>query len=83
VVVTIDIIEKVHSTVFLPVGGHVGNKGDGVAIRLLAIVPVTYSLSVAPGTQTLLGASSLVLGWVSTLTYCRPPLFLGTARKTR
>jgi hypothetical protein len=42
-----------------------------------------YSLSVAPGTQTLLGARSLVLGWVSTLTYWRPPLFLGTARKTR
>jgi hypothetical protein len=46
-------------------------------------VPLIYSLSVAPGTQTLLGARSLVLGWVSTLTYWRPPLFLGTARKTR
>jgi hypothetical protein len=82
-VVTIDIIEKVHSTVFLRDGGHVENKGDGVAIRLLATVPVIYSLSVAPGTQTLLGARSLVLGWVSTLTYWSPPLFLGTARKTR
>ena len=38
------------------------NFSNEVAIRLLATVPVTYSLSVTPGTQTLLGARSLVLG---------------------
>ena len=39
---------------------------------LFATVPYIYSLSVAPGTQTLLGARSFVLGWVSTLTYWSP-----------
>ena len=45
--------------------------------------PLIYSLSLAPVTETLFGARSLVLGCGPTLTYCRPPLFLGTARKTR
>jgi len=68
---------------FIPALSGPFNFSDGVAIRLLATVALIYSLSVAPGTQTLLGARSLVLGWVSTLTYWSPPLFLGTARKTR
>ena len=38
---------------------------------LFVTVPYIYSLSVAPGTQTLLGA--ILLGWVSTLTYSREP----------